>query len=30
MYVWLDALTNYISATNFFENHKEEENDKTE
>ena len=21
MYVWLDALTNYISATNFFENH---------
>ena len=20
MYVWLDALTNYISATNFFEN----------
>ena len=23
MYVWLDALTNYISATNFFENHNE-------
>ena len=21
MYVWLDALTNYISATNFFDNH---------
>ena len=23
MYVWLDALTNYISATNFFDNHNE-------